>query len=58
MEKFVLGFMAGAAFFAVSISILPSYHSDARAVIQECEKSLPRDMKCKVIAVPKVKESK
>lgn len=57
MDKFIFGMFAGAILLTVLVSESPtSYHNIVTKAISECEKSLPRDQHCKIIAVPQEKE--
>ena len=55
LGKVFVGFVLGIACAAALVTVFPSYHSQAKAAITECEKSLPRDQRCVAIAVPAVK---
>ena len=53
-EAFFIGFVFGMAFLAI-VNLLPwAYRSMAADALAECEKSLPRDMHCKITAVPEI----
>jgi hypothetical protein len=57
MDKFFAGCVAGIVFFMVLLATLPgSLVRQANEAVQECEKSLPRDQHCKIIALPIDKE--
>ena len=49
--------LLGAALGIMSLTILDKtfngFANQARTAIAECEKNLPRDVRCKVIAIPK-----
>lgn len=50
--KFGLGVIIGIA-FVVLLNLLPwSYLAQAKAAVQECESTLPRNEKCGITAVP------
>jgi hypothetical protein len=58
MEQIIGGIIVG-FMFALALNSLPSsYHTLARDAVKECEKSLPRDQTCKIIAVPKETQEK
>ena len=51
--KVSIGFMIGAIFTVVLVSITPgSIFKDGKAAIKECERELPRNVKCMVTAIP------
>lgn len=53
MDKFFVGCFAGMFIFAGALSMIPnSLVKQANEAIKECEKSLPRDQNCKIIALP------
>ncbi len=47
-----------AALLLLIVLVPSSYNNQARIAKQECEKTLPRNQECKVIAIPEVKENK
>lgn len=52
MDKFFAGVVAGIFVFIALLETLPgSLVKQANDAIQECEKSLPRDQHCKVMAI-------
>lgn len=52
MDKFFTGVVAGVFLFIGLLETLPgSLVKQANEAIKECEKSLPRDQHCKVIAI-------
>lgn len=62
--QFSVGVAVGMAVCAILIGIiktgLPStkLYNESRQVIQECEKSLPRDQKCVIVLSTEIKENK
>lgn len=53
MERFFIGLLSGWVLALGLVAVVPdSYHNLARSVKTECERSLPRDQRCRVIAVP------
>ena len=53
MDKFFAGVVAGIFVFIGLLETLPgSLVKQANDAIKECEKSLPRDQHCKIVAVP------
>ena len=52
MDKFFAGCFVGIFVFIAMLQTLPgSLAKQANDAIQECEKSLPRDQHCKVMAI-------
>ena len=58
MSEFFAGLLCGILLVCGLISASPSYHQMAKKAKEECEKSLPRDRVCVVIAVPKAEALK
>mgnify|MGYP003348100252 CR=1 FL=1 len=57
MDKFFAGCFVGMFVFAGALSMIPtSLVKQANDAVQECEKSLPRDQHCKVVALAIVKD--
>jgi hypothetical protein len=53
MDKFFAGMFAGIFVFAGALSMIPtSLVKQANEAVHECEKSLPRDQHCKIVALP------
>ncbi len=51
---FAGGFVWGALFMAVLGTVIPGQMlSQAKEALAECERALPRDQTCRLIAVPK-----
>ena len=48
----LLGFVVGFIAMCALLSISNTYHSLGKHAIQECQKELPRNLKCKIIAIP------
>ena len=55
IKVFLSGMLAGAVALTLLLSITPNLVTEAKDVIAECEKELPRDKHCKLIA--KIEES-
>ena len=55
---FVIGFIAGIIVLMTLVKYGDSIVSRHYKMIEECERSLPRDQHCKTIAVPVEKEEK
>lgn len=55
---FFMGVFFGVIVCVLSTTIPASTLSVVRNAINECEKSLPRDQHCKIIAVPKEKDER
>ena len=57
MDKFFAGSAVGIIVFMVLLATLPgSIVRQANEALKECEKSLPRDQNCVVIALPVSKD--
>lgn len=57
MDKFFAGCFVGMFVFAGALSMIPtSLVKQANDAVHECEKSLPRDQNCKIVALPVDKE--
>jgi hypothetical protein len=56
MDKFLAGVIVGIMGAAFVAQLPSSDIAKARAQITDCEKSLPRDQNCKLIALPVDKE--
>jgi hypothetical protein len=53
MYQFIFGLLFGIFGMAAAIDISPtSYYNVVNTALKECEKSLPRDQNCKIIALP------
>jgi hypothetical protein len=49
---FWIGVIAGCLLLGILLTFVPGPFKHATEAIEQCEKSLPRDQHCKVIAVP------
>jgi hypothetical protein len=57
MYQFIFGLLIGVFSLGASIDISPtSYYNIVNTALKECEKSLPRDQHCKIIAIPIAKD--
>ena len=57
MDKFIAGIFAGIFLFIALLHTLPgSITKRANELIEECERSLPRDQHCVIMAVPVSKD--
>jgi len=57
MDKFFAGCVVGVVVFMVLLATLPgSIVKQANEALHECEKSLPRDQHCVVVALPASKD--
>jgi len=56
IASFFFGILVGLLFAVFLSSLQGSWMQLAKDAVQQCEKSLPRDQHCKVIAVPADKE--
>lgn len=55
MNQFLTGVLIGAAAIQVVFTATPGGKLDLyNKAIEKCEKSLPRDQKCEITAIPKV----
>ncbi len=53
MYQFIFGLLFGVFSTVALIDISPtSYYNIVNTALKECEKSLPRDQNCKIIALP------
>lgn len=53
MYQFIFGLLFGIFGMAAAVDISPnSYYNVVNTALKECEKSLPRDQHCKIIALP------
>lgn len=55
VQVFISGAILGAGILGLLILNTNSYHKMAKDAMTACEKRLPRDQKCVIIAVPEVK---
>jgi len=52
-----IGFLGGIVITVwVSMALVPDSFTQAEDALKQCEKSLPRDQKCVIIAIPKDKK--
>jgi hypothetical protein len=53
MYQFIFGLLFGVFSVAALMDISPnSYSNIVNTALKECEKSLPRDQHCKIVAIP------
>jgi hypothetical protein len=53
----LIGFLGGTVITVwLLIALLPYSFTQAKDALEQCEKSLPRDQKCVIIAVPEDKK--
>ena len=52
--SFMTGVFVGAACLVLLMQLPGVYFGEAEVAMTECEKSLPRDMHCKITAVPEM----
>jgi hypothetical protein len=54
LTPFIIGICVGMAIFGMAIALMPGPFREGKAALAECEKTLPRNVECKLIAVPVV----
>ena len=53
----LIGFLGGIVITVwVSMALVPDSFTQAEDALKQCEKSLPRDQKCVIIAIPEDKK--
>ena len=56
VDMFFGGFVTGTLIVVLIFSFVPGPFSQATDALKQCEKSLPRDQECVIIAIPKDKK--
>jgi hypothetical protein len=56
VDMFFGGFVTGTLIVVLTLAFTPGTFTRAAHALGECEKSLPRDQECVIIAIPKDKK--